>query len=193
MTGTTVQVQNQAGPHKNKWDLSGTVVEVLRFDAYIVKMDGSGRLTKRNWMFLRPILPYKDVLGRGVAVTGAWLCDSRRGRAMPTNALDLVVNKSCAGDTISAAGDSSNTGGGLEGFGAADARTNESCPPIPPASNEVGPVVARESGPTNERPQCLQSTVKQAGSAGQRPQRVSEKPVSKFTRNSTGVLQPWQL
>ena len=53
-----VQVQNQRGNHANKWDLSGTVVQVLDFDAYLIKMDGSGRITKRNRQFLRPILPY---------------------------------------------------------------------------------------------------------------------------------------
>ena len=40
--GCTVQVQNQRGPHANKWDLSGTVVESQPFDSYLVKMDGTG-------------------------------------------------------------------------------------------------------------------------------------------------------
>jgi hypothetical protein len=56
-----VQVQNQRGTHGNKWDLSGTIVEVQPFDAYLVKMDGTGRITKRNRIFLRPILPFSDV------------------------------------------------------------------------------------------------------------------------------------
>ena len=55
-----VQVQNQRGSHSNKWDLSGTIVEVLNFDAYVVKMDGSGRVTKRNRQFLRPIIPFNQ-------------------------------------------------------------------------------------------------------------------------------------
>ncbi len=42
--GQTVQVQNQRGPHSNKWDLSGTVIEVGGYDSYTVKMDGSCRL-----------------------------------------------------------------------------------------------------------------------------------------------------
>ena len=45
VVGQTVQVQNQRGPHSNKWDLSGTVVEVAGHDSYVVKMDGSGRVT----------------------------------------------------------------------------------------------------------------------------------------------------
>ena len=39
--GATVQVQNQTGQHRLKWDLSGTVVESLGHDAYLVRMDGS--------------------------------------------------------------------------------------------------------------------------------------------------------
>ena len=54
----TVQVQNQRGSHANKWDLSGTVVEVLPFNAYLVKMDGSVRITKRDRQFLKPIIPF---------------------------------------------------------------------------------------------------------------------------------------
>ena len=65
--GDPVQVQNQAGPHKNKWDVSGTVVEVLDFEAYMVKLDGSGRVSKRNRRFLRPILPYSNVLSNSVS------------------------------------------------------------------------------------------------------------------------------
>ena len=57
-----VQVQNQCGSHANKWDLCGTIVQVLGHDAYIVKMDGSGRTTKRNRRFLKPILPFNEQL-----------------------------------------------------------------------------------------------------------------------------------
>ena len=60
--GDVVQVQNQTGPHANKWDMSGVVVESLGFDSYVVKVDGSGRLTKRNRRFLRPIRAYKDAV-----------------------------------------------------------------------------------------------------------------------------------
>ena len=57
-----VQVQNQRGPHSNKWDLSGTVIEALAFEAYLVRMDGSGRITKRNRQYLKQIFPYKSAL-----------------------------------------------------------------------------------------------------------------------------------
>ena len=62
--GGCVQIQNEAGPHKNKWDISGTVVEAVGHDAYMVKVDGSGRVSKRNRQYLRPILSYKSALVR---------------------------------------------------------------------------------------------------------------------------------
>ena len=51
--GDKVTVQNQTGRHPTKWDKSGVVVEVLQYHQYIVRMDGSGRLTTRNRQFLR--------------------------------------------------------------------------------------------------------------------------------------------
>ena len=53
-----VQVQNQRGPHANKWELSGKVVETQDFDANLLKMDGSGRITRRNRRFLCKIVPF---------------------------------------------------------------------------------------------------------------------------------------
>ena len=58
VVGDVVQVQNQRGNNPNKWDNSATVVEVLPYDSYIVKMDGSGRVSKRNRQFLKPIVPF---------------------------------------------------------------------------------------------------------------------------------------
>ena len=43
-----VTVQNQAGNNQLKWDLSGVMVEVLPFDKYQVRIDGSRRVTQRN-------------------------------------------------------------------------------------------------------------------------------------------------
>ena len=74
--GQVVQVQNQRGPRANKWDLSGTIVEVQEFDSYLVRMDGRGRVTKRNRRYLKPIksfmslLSYKDRVHReGMLIT----------------------------------------------------------------------------------------------------------------------------
>ena len=56
-TGEQVFLQNQQGTHPNKWDRSGTVVEKKEHDQYVVKVDGSGRLTSRNRRFLRAYTP----------------------------------------------------------------------------------------------------------------------------------------
>lgn len=51
--GNRVFIQNQHGPHPNKWDRSGVVLEQKDHNQYLVKLDGSGRLTLRNRKFLR--------------------------------------------------------------------------------------------------------------------------------------------
>ena len=56
--GTVVSIQNQRGPHKEKWDHSGVVVDSLGNSQYKVKVDGSGCITLRNSVFLRRITPY---------------------------------------------------------------------------------------------------------------------------------------
>ena len=50
--GTKVHIQNHAN---NRWDRTGTVKEVLPFRQYTVRMDGSGRLTKRNRRHLKKV------------------------------------------------------------------------------------------------------------------------------------------
>ena len=52
-----VFLQNQSGPHSTKWDKTGVIVEVLPHDQYLVRVDGSGRLTRRNRRFLRAYTP----------------------------------------------------------------------------------------------------------------------------------------
>ena len=49
--GNHVRVQNQTGPHPRRWD--GQVGEVRQNDQYVVRVDGSGRVTLRNRQFLR--------------------------------------------------------------------------------------------------------------------------------------------
>ena len=55
--GDACFVQNQHGAHSKRWDRSGTIVEVLPHHQYMVKIDGSGRLTRRNRRFLRRFEP----------------------------------------------------------------------------------------------------------------------------------------
>ena len=46
-------IQNQTGKEPKKWHRSGVVTEVLTHDQYLIKVDGSGRVTRRNRRFLR--------------------------------------------------------------------------------------------------------------------------------------------
>ena len=41
------------GPHPTKWHRTGRVIEVRQFDQYVVRVDGSGRVTLRNRKLLR--------------------------------------------------------------------------------------------------------------------------------------------
>ena len=57
-TGETVRIQNQVGDRAKCWDLTGLIVESKGHQQYVVKVDGTGRLTMRNRQFLRRFLPY---------------------------------------------------------------------------------------------------------------------------------------
>ena len=65
-------IQNQVGNHPSRWDITGRVVEVKDYDQYVVRVDGSGRLTMRNRRFLRRLTPYSHEMMRPVepAATG---------------------------------------------------------------------------------------------------------------------------
>ena len=55
-------IQNQTGNNPTKWHRTGTVVETAEHDQYIIKVDGSGRLTKRNRRFLRAFKPASQAI-----------------------------------------------------------------------------------------------------------------------------------
>ena len=55
-------VQNQSGNSPKPWDRTGIVADVGANDQYIVKIDGSGRLTSRNRRFLRQFQPASMVI-----------------------------------------------------------------------------------------------------------------------------------
>ena len=55
--GDHCYVQNQSGHHPKRWDRSGVVIEALGNDSYLIKIDGSNRLTRRNRRFLRKFSP----------------------------------------------------------------------------------------------------------------------------------------
>merc|ERR1711867_412491 len=54
--GDTVQIQNQRRVDPKRWSKSGKIVERLNFGQYLVKVDGGGRLTRRNRRFLKKII-----------------------------------------------------------------------------------------------------------------------------------------
>lgn len=57
VVGDCVRIQNQTGPYPTKWDKTGIIIEVRQFDQYVIRMDGSGRVTLRNRKFLRRYVP----------------------------------------------------------------------------------------------------------------------------------------
>ena len=86
--GQEVRVQNQAGDKPKHWDNTGVVVESKGFDQYVVKNDGSGRLTMRNRQFLKPIIPYgksSETTGADSETTQSRLFDASPG---PSSGLD---------------------------------------------------------------------------------------------------------
>ena len=60
--GQVVLVQNQSGNNPMRWDKSGQIVEVLPYDQYRVKMDGTGRSSLLNRKFLRPITTFSNII-----------------------------------------------------------------------------------------------------------------------------------
>ena len=60
--GDRCYIQNQAGNHPKRWDRSGTIVESPGFDSYTIKVDGSGRLTRRNRRYLRKFMPVSPTI-----------------------------------------------------------------------------------------------------------------------------------
>ena len=52
-----VKLQNQMGNHPKRWDKTGVVIEVRQYHQYVIRMDGSGRITTRNRKFLRKYTP----------------------------------------------------------------------------------------------------------------------------------------
>ena len=50
-------IQNGHGNHPRKWGSTGEIMEVLPFDKYVIKVDGSRKLTTRNRRFLKLYSP----------------------------------------------------------------------------------------------------------------------------------------
>ena len=58
--GDQVRVQDQYGNSPRQWSKTGVVVEVEGFNSYLISLDGSRQMTKRNRKFLRKISPHPD-------------------------------------------------------------------------------------------------------------------------------------
>ena len=56
--GDHIYLQNLVGNHPRRWERTGTVVEVRQFHQYVVKIDGSSRVTLRNRQHLRKFTPF---------------------------------------------------------------------------------------------------------------------------------------
>ena len=85
---THVSVQNQTGNRPKRWDKTGVVVESLPHRQYMVRMDGSGRVTRRNRRFLREILPVCSDNYKIPRATG------NINRILPTNAVEASEDNS---------------------------------------------------------------------------------------------------
>ena len=56
--GDYVSIQDQSGNSPRRWSKTGKIVDALAHDSYLVKVDGSNHVTKRNRQFIRKLLPY---------------------------------------------------------------------------------------------------------------------------------------
>ena len=55
--GDHVRIQNQMGNYPTKWDKTGVIIEVHQYHQYVIRVDGSGRITIRNRKFLWKYTP----------------------------------------------------------------------------------------------------------------------------------------
>ena len=67
--GDHVRIPNQFGSESLTWDKTGIVVEVKQHDQYVIRVDGSGRVTLRNRKFLRRFSLYEPSIHCPVPVT----------------------------------------------------------------------------------------------------------------------------
>ena len=56
--GDRIYIQNLVRNHPRKWERTGVVVETRQFHQYVVRIDGSGRVTLRNRQHLRKFTPF---------------------------------------------------------------------------------------------------------------------------------------
>ena len=59
--GKAVYVQNQLGNFPRKWDKTGVIVECRPHQQYVIRLDGSRRVTLRNRKFIREFTPWQEI------------------------------------------------------------------------------------------------------------------------------------
>ena len=92
-------LQNQVGSHPRRWDRSGLIVEVLPYNKYLVKVDGSGRLTSRNRRYLR-IFKYASLSIPGISQKyGDPERLQQRATVVPTTS-DRINDAECQADPV---------------------------------------------------------------------------------------------
>ncbi|XP_052760759.1 uncharacterized protein LOC128203366 [Mya arenaria] len=69
--GDHVYLQNLVGNHPRRWERTGTVVEVRQYHQYVIRVDGTGRVTIRNRQHLRKFTPFHGTPLPGLSVTPA--------------------------------------------------------------------------------------------------------------------------
>ena len=69
--GDHVYLQNLVGDHPRRWERTGTVVEVRQYHQYVVRVDGTGRVTIRNRQHLRKFTPFHAPATPSLSVTPA--------------------------------------------------------------------------------------------------------------------------
>ena len=90
--GSVEAIQNMIGKNRSKWNLSGTIVDTDGPESYWIKMDGSGRLTKRKRQNLREIAPFLEQLKVSLSENNDDEVSGRNPRRS-----NRLVEKSCGG------------------------------------------------------------------------------------------------
>ena len=58
--GDHVYIQNLVGNQPRRWERTGVVIEVRQFHQYVIRVDGTGRVTLRNRQHLRKFTPFMN-------------------------------------------------------------------------------------------------------------------------------------
>ena len=81
--GERCLIQNQFGTKSLKWDRSGVVIDVLPFDQYAVRIDGTNHVTNRNRKFLRSVNKSVGVPHHPDITSSQWRNDTSYGSPSP--------------------------------------------------------------------------------------------------------------